>query len=66
MTQRQAELLSRIDGFQRRFGYSPDYRWLAREMGLKSTSGIHRLVWALVEQGKLRVLPYRKRTIEVV
>ena len=66
MTPRQSELLSRIDGFQHIHGYSPSYKWLADQMGLKSSSNIHRLVWALVSQGKLKALPHRKRTVEVI
>ena len=47
-------------------GYSPSFEEMKKHLGLKSKSGIHRLISALEERGYIRRLPYRHRAIEIV
>lgn len=44
----------------------PSYREMALALGLKSKSGIHRLVLGLEERGYIRRLPHRQRAIEAL
>lgn len=66
LTAKQHELLRFI---QQRFddgGISPSFEEMKEALGLKSKSGIHRLISALVERGFLRRLPNRARALEVI
>lgn len=66
LTAKQHELLRFI---QQRFddgGISPSFEEMKEALGLKSKSGIHRLISALVERGFLRRLPNRARALEVL
>lgn len=51
LTKAQLGAMRFIQGFIYAKGWSPTYRTIAAGLGLKSTSGIHRLVKALVERG---------------
>tara|TARA_R100000742_G_C4232754_1_gene53971 strand:+ start:500 stop:706 length:207 start_codon:yes stop_codon:yes gene_type:complete len=66
MTKRQAELLQYIKNYINEHGYSPSYENMMKGLKLKSKSGIHRLVHALVKRNKLKHHPYNARSIEVV
>tara|TARA_R100001463_G_scaffold40992_3_gene86685 strand:+ start:447 stop:653 length:207 start_codon:yes stop_codon:yes gene_type:complete len=66
MTKRQAELLKYITSYIRWHGYSPSYEDMMKGLRLKSKSGIHRLVYALVKRNKIKHHPYNARSIEVV
>lgn len=66
LTAKQHELLHFI---QRRLdagGISPSFEEMKEALGLKSKSGIHRLISALEERGFLRRLPNRARALEVL
>ena len=47
-------------------GVAPSFDEMKDRLGLKSKSGIHRLITGLVERGYLRRLPNRARALEVV
>lgn len=47
-------------------GIAPSFDEMRDALGLKSKSGVHRLVLALEERGHIRRLPNRARAIEVV
>lgn len=47
-------------------GIPPSFDEIRMHLGLKSKSGIHRVVEALVERGFIRRLPNRSRAIEVI
>ena len=47
-------------------GISPSFEEMKEALGLKSKSGIHRLISALEERGFLRRLPNRARALEVI
>lgn len=66
LTKRQLELLKYIDERIKEDGYSPSFDEMMVEMGLRSKSGVHRLVESLVERGFLQRLRNRARALEVV
>lgn len=66
LTAKQKELLLLIDERVRDTGVSPSFDEMKDALGLKSKSGIHRLIKALEERGFLRRLPNRARALEVL
>ena len=66
MTKKQYELLVLIDQRVRESGVSPSFDEMKDALGLRSKSGIHRLITGLEERGFIRRLPHRARAIEVL
>jgi len=66
LTQKQKELLVFIHKRMQDEGVPPSFDEMKDALDLKSKSGIHRLVTALVERGFIRRLPHRARAIEVI
>jgi repressor LexA len=66
LTSKQHELLVFIDTRLRETGVSPSFEEMKDALQLKSKSGVHRLVEALVERQFLRRLPNRARALEVL
>ena len=66
LTRKQHELLSFIEERLRDSGVSPSFEEMKDALGLKSKSGVHRLIGALEERGFLKRLPNRARALEVV
>lgn len=66
LTRKQQELLLYIDDRLAGDGISPSFDEMKDAVGLKSKSGIHRLIVALEERGFIRRLPYRARALEVL
>lgn len=66
LTRKQYELLQYIDGHFRKTGVSPSFDEMKDALGLKSKSGIHRLISGLEERGFIRRLPHRARALEIV
>jgi repressor LexA len=66
LTQKQKELLLFINERMRAEGVPPSFDEMKDALDLKSKSGIHRLITALVERGFIRRLPHRARAIEVL
>lgn len=66
LTRKQYELLLFIHERQGDGGVSPSFDEMKDALGLKSKSGIHRLISALEERGFIRRLPHRARAIEVI
>jgi repressor LexA len=66
LTPRQHELLTFIDTYIRKRGSAPDFREMADALGLKSNTGVDRMLKALEERGFVRRLRRRARAIEVV
>tara|TARA_Y100000310_G_C20400245_1_gene677058 strand:+ start:479 stop:712 length:234 start_codon:yes stop_codon:yes gene_type:complete len=66
LTKRQHELLLFIDGHINKHGYGPSYSDMMKNFGLKSNSGIHRLVIALEERGFISRRPKCARAIEII
>lgn len=65
LTVKQHELLVFIQQRLDAGGISPSFEEMKEALGLKSKSGIHRLISALEERGFLRRLPNRARALEV-
>lgn len=67
LTHMQAQCLAFIESYQaENNGVSPSFEELKDELQLKSKSGVHRLVEALVERGRLTRRPNRARAFEIV
>lgn len=65
LTPKQHELLCFINNSLEESGVSPSFEEMKDALGLKSKSGVHRLISALEERGFLRRLPNRARALEV-
>lgn len=65
MTPRQAEALTFIRSFIADHGHSPSYVEMCDGFGLRSKSGVHRLVYALRDQGHISLADGRARSIAV-
>ena len=66
LTPKQQELLTFIHNRLEEGGVSPSFEEMKEALGLKSKSGIHRLINALEERGFIRRLPNRARALEVL
>ena len=66
LTKKQKNLLLFINKKIRSTGVSPSYEEMKNSLGLKSKSGIHRLISALEERGFIRRLAHKARALEVL
>jgi len=66
LTPKQKELLMFIHERVKESGVPPSFDEMKDALDLKSKSGIHRLITALVERGFIRRLPHRARALEIL
>lgn len=66
LTRKQNELLNYINKYLTEKGLSPSFDEMKDALGLKSKSGIHRLITGLEERGFIRRLPHKARALEVI
>ena len=66
LTRKQHDLLIFIERHLRETGVSPSFEEMKDALGLRSKSGIHRLISALEERGFLRRHHHRARALEVL
>jgi repressor LexA len=66
LTKKQYELLVLIDKCVKETGVPPSFDEMKDALGLKSKSGIHRLISGLEERGFIRRLAHRARALEVL
>ncbi len=66
LTKKQHELLLFINDRLADEGVPPSFDEMKVALGLRSKSGIHRLITGLEERGFIRRLPHRARALEVV
>jgi repressor LexA len=66
LTKKQRELLQFIQDRLNDSGISPSFDEMKDALGLKSKSGVHRLITGLEERGFIRRLPHRARALEVM
>ncbi|MQX36724.1 transcriptional repressor LexA [Roseospira navarrensis] len=66
LTRKQHELLVFLDERLSATGVAPSFEEMKEALGLKSKSGIHRLISALEERGFIRRLPHRARALEIL
>lgn len=65
LTRKQYELLMFIHQRLSTSGISPSFDEMKDALGLKSKSGIHRLITGLEERGFIKRLPHRARALEI-
>lgn len=66
LTAKQRDLLNFLKQYQEDNDHAPSFDEMKNAIGLKSKSGIHRLVSALEERGYIRRLANRARAIEII
>ncbi len=66
LTKKQYDLLLFIDERLKQTGVSPSFDEMKEALGLKSKSGIHRLIQGLEERHFIRHLPNRARALEII
>jgi repressor LexA len=66
LTHQQEKLLQFISDFQNKSNVTPSFDEMKDGLGLKSKSGIHRILSALEERGYIRKLNNRARAIEII
>ncbi len=66
LTKKQYDLLLLIDKRLKNDGVPPSFEEMKDALGLKSKSGIHRLITSLEERRFIRRLPHKARAIEVL
>lgn len=66
LTPKQYKLLMFINKVIKEKGCCPSFDEMKEAVGLKSKSGIHALIEALVERNFLRKIPHKARALEVV
>ncbi|WP_337995626.1 transcriptional repressor LexA [Oleispirillum naphthae] len=66
LTAKQRNLLLLIDSHLKRFGIVPSFDEMKDALGLRSKSGVHRLISSLEERGFIRRLPHRARALEII
>lgn len=66
LTSKQNQLLLFIQDRLEESGVSPSFEEMKDALGLKSKSGVHRLISALEERGFIRRLPHRARALEIL
>lgn len=66
LTKKQHQLLVYIHEHLNDSGVSPSFDEMKDALGLKSKSGIHRLITGLEERGFIQRLPHRARALEVL
>ncbi|MBI1301162.1 MAG: transcriptional repressor LexA [Alphaproteobacteria bacterium] len=65
LTKKQKDLLLYIHEKMQEDDIPPSFEEMKVALGLKSKSGIHRLISALVERGYIERLPHRARALEI-
>src|SRR6184192_3874468 len=65
LTKKQHELLTFINQRLTATGVAPSFDEMKEALGLRSKSGIHRLITGLEERGFIRRLPHRARALEI-
>jgi repressor LexA len=66
ITKRQRDLLRFISKFTEKRGYCPSYMEMQKGIGLRSKSGIHRMILGLEARRYIRRLPDMARAIEIL
>jgi len=66
LTRQQARALHYIEAYTEASDCAPPYEQIMHHMGLKSKSGVHRIIMALEERHRIRRIPHRARAIAVI
>lgn len=63
LTPQQSALLAYLRSSHAQSGEMPSFNEMMAHMGLRSKSGVHRLLTALEERGHITRMPHRRRAI---
>ena len=66
LTKKQHQLLLFLEERISQSGVTPSFEEMKNKVGLKSKSGIHRLISALEDRGFIKKLPFKARAIEIL
>ena len=66
LTLSQKRIWDFIQDYISKFNHSPSISEITLGLGLKSRSAVHRAVQAIAEQGHIRLVPNKRRNIEVL
>jgi len=66
LTKRQHQALVFIDGYIREHHIAPTFTEITEALGIKSKSGVHRVILGLQERGWIEAIPSRARSIRVL
>lgn len=66
MTDKWQLVLDFIKAYTKKYGVSPSYEVMAKSLGLKSKSNMHRIVKRLEQAGHLETKPLKYYSIKVV
>jgi repressor LexA len=66
MTKRSELVLDFIKAYMRIHGIPPSYEVIAKGLGLKAKSNIHRIVHRLQDDGLIQMKPYKFHSIRLV
>ena len=66
LTKKQHELFLFLEERISLSGVTPSFEEMKKKVGLKSKSGIHRLISGLEERGFIKKLPFKARAIEIL
>lgn len=66
LTRKQKDLLVLVKSRLEKDGVPPSFDEMKEALGLRSKSGIHRLITGLEERGFIKRLPHRARALEIV
>ncbi len=66
LTKKQHKLFLFLEERISQSGVTPSFEEMKKKVGLKSKSGIHRLISALEDRGFIKKLPFKARAIEIL
>ena len=66
LTKKQHQLFLFLEERISQSGITPSFEEMKNKVGLKSKSGIHRLISALEDRGFIKKLPFKARAIEIL
>jgi repressor LexA len=66
MSEKHQLVLDFIKAYMKLYGVSPSYEVIAKGIGLKSKSNIHRIVHSLQDEGLLTLKAYKFNSIRVL
>ncbi len=66
LTKQQLKLFTIIDASLKKDGVCPSFEEMKNLIGLKSKSGIHRLIKSLEERGFIKQIPNKARALEII
>ena len=66
MTPKQKLVLDFINTYVKIKGFPPSYQDVAKGLGLRSKSNIHRIIHQLCREGFIKVKPHMTRSLETI